>query len=601
MSQHWLPSLWRILTPAQRRWVALAQFASLLMAFSTVAGIASISPFFAVLSDPNIIDRSAPLSWLYSHFAFHSKHFFVVALGVAFIVMAFISNLINMLGSYLLTRIALTIGDDLKALLYKEYLHRALLYHVGRNSTSLLTNVVYEATRGPIVMLQCFFRVVTAAFTAGLIVVSILFVNPPVAGAVIAILGGGYTLVYLAIRQRILRSARHERQLISDQMKLVAETFGAIKEVILLRKQQYFERRFQTSCRSLSRLAAYNDAVTNSPKQVMECVAVGTLVAACLVLNDSDNGGGKWLAQLTFLGFAIYRLLPALQQAFTSIVKLRAAKAAFEMIAPDLLRGRSAHSQAEPSGVGLARYPHHEIRLTNVYLTYPASKSPALEDVSMCIPAGSVVGIVGANGSGKTTLVDVLAGLLVPSSGTIAIDGVALEKIGYRTWHSLVAYVQQNIALLDSTISENIAFGVDAAEVDIERMHRAAQIARLEAYVAALPNGYDELVGEQGLRLSGGQRQRIGIARALYRDSSVLIMDEATSAQDVVAESEIMDTIDTIRGSRTIFLIAHRQNMLKKCDWIVHLDGGRLCSIEKVTAAASSPALSATAGGAFGS
>jgi ATP-binding cassette, subfamily B, bacterial PglK len=196
--------------------------------------------------------------------------------------------------------------------------------------------------------------------------------------------------------------------------------------------------------------------------------------------------------------------------------------------------------------------------------------------VSLRIPAGAAIGFVGANGSGKTTLVDLIAGLLVPGTGQIEVDGIVLDAVTRPAWQSRIAYVPQNIFLLDATIAQNVALSVSAGEIDRERLLAAARLAQLDEFVATLPSGYDHMVGERGRRLSGGQRQRIGIARALYRDASVLIMDEATNALDGLTEQELMATIVRLRGRYTVILIAHRLSTVRACDVIFEFDRGRV-------------------------
>jgi len=196
--------------------------------------------------------------------------------------------------------------------------------------------------------------------------------------------------------------------------------------------------------------------------------------------------------------------------------------------------------------------------------------------VSLVIPAGALVGLVGPNGSGKTTLVDLIGGLLMPQSGHIEIDGVRLERVNCPSWQSTIAYVPQQVFLFDATLAENIACGVPAAAIDHARLDTAVRLARLSECVARLPNGYQEIVGERGCRLSGGQRQRLAIARALYREASLLILDEVTSSLDSATESEIVETLHALRPDKTVLVIAHRAGALRRCDLVFELRSGKL-------------------------
>jgi ABC-type bacteriocin/lantibiotic exporter with double-glycine peptidase domain len=313
----------------------------------------------------------------------------------------------------------------------------------------------------------------------------------------------------------------------------------------------------------------------------MECVAAVGLVGLALVLGGREDGVGPWLGQLTFLTFAVYRLLPILQQVFAASVNIRADRVGLALIAPDLRRARTAiHrptlSDFTQTDCAWQVRPQREIRLEEVSFRYTPDKPWALRGVSLQIPAGASVGIVGVNGSGKTTLVDVIVGLLAPSEGRVEVDGSALDEANRAAWQSQIAYVPQEMFLLDSTIVQNIALGIPASDIDRHRLLEAVRLAQLDEFIKTLPAGYDQRVGERGIQLSGGQRQRIGIARALYREATVLVFDEATSALDGLTEQELMATLGRLRGRYTTILIAHRMSTVRSCDIIFELENGKI-------------------------
>jgi HlyD family secretion protein len=576
-----LAEFWGILTAPQRRSVLLAQVISFAMALSTVIGIAAIGPFFAVLGDPRLIDRLEPLHWLYALTGFASQHGFVVALGLVFIGVVLLANLINILGSLAMNRLALRIGTELQTTLFAEYLSRPYRFHTDTNSTTLFNNVVHEPARVTYGILQHAFTLVTNLVTAAFIILSILLVKPVIAVVMIVGLGGGYGLIYLTVRHRLLRFGQAQSRFSTEQAQIVNESLGAIKEIILLQVQGFFSDRFERASGSLARAAAHSQFLAQTPRYIMECVAAAGLVGLALVLGVGEGGVGPWLGQLTFLAFAAYRLLPTLQQVFAAIVRIRADRAALALIAPDLRRARRTNHA--PALAGTARgnrewrgRPRLEIRLTDVSFRYAPDRPWALSGVTLRIPARAAVGIVGANGSGKTTLVDLIAGLLVPADGVVAVDGNALDDCNRAAWQSRIAYVPQNIALLDSSIAQNIALGMPDAAIDRARMREAARLAQLEEFISTLPGGYDHRIGERGIGLSGGQRQRIGIARALYREASVLLLDEATNALDGLTEQELMATLERLRGRYTSILIAHRISSVRSCDVIYELENGKL-------------------------
>ena len=570
---------WAILTPKQRRGILTMQIVSMAMAFSTVSGIAAIAPFFAVLGQPDLIDHNALLHWAYALAGFSSKRGFVLALGIAFIGAMLIANLINVLGSLAMSRLALRIGTELQSTLFGEYLSRPFSFHIRANSTTLLNNILHETARATNGVLQNAFLLVTNLVTASFILLSIMLLKPIVALAMIASLAGGYALIYFVLRKRLLQLGQTQSRSAIEQTQILHESFGAIKEIIVLQAQNFFRGRFERASESFSRAAAHSQVVAQNPRYLMECVAAVGLVGLALVLGGREDGIGPWLGQLTFIAFAAYRLLPTLQQVFAATVHIRADRAALALIAPDLRLARAAihaGTAANLANCAWRKRPQQEIRLEEVSFRYATDKPLALERISLRIPARSAVGIVGVNGSGKTTLVDVIVGLLIPSEGRVEIDGSALDEANRAAWHSQIAYVPQNIFLLDASIAENIALGVPSADIDRDRLSEAVRLAQLDDFLKTLPEGHKHRVGERGIRLSGGQRQRIGIARALYRDAPVLVFDEATSALDGLTEQELMATLGRLRGRYTTILIAHRMATVCSCDIIFELQNGKL-------------------------
>jgi ABC-type bacteriocin/lantibiotic exporter with double-glycine peptidase domain len=572
---------WAILTAKQRRGILTMQIVSMAMAFSTVSGIAAIAPFFAVLGQPELIDHNALLHWAYVHGGFSSKRSFVVALGIAFSAVMLVANLINVLGSLAMSRLALRIGTELQSTLFAEYLSRPYSFHIRANSTMLFNNILYETARATNGILRNAFLLVTNLVTASFIILSIMLLKPMIALAMIGGLAGGYALIYFVLRNRLLKLGHSQSRFGIEQAQILRESLGAIKEIIVLQAQNFFRGRFERASKSYSLAAAHSQVVAQNPRHLMECVAAVGLVGLALVLSGREDGVGPWLGQLTFIAFAAYRLLPILQQVFAASVNIRADRAALSRIAPDLRQARAAIHTTSSAHFARADCawqvrPQREIRLEEVSFRYATDQPWALRGVSLRVPAGAAVGIVGVNGSGKTTLVDVIVGLLVPSEGRVEVDGSTLDESNRAAWQSRIAYVPQDMFLLDSSIAQNIALGVPAADIDRHRLLEAIRLAQLDEFIKTLPAGYDHRVGERGIQLSGGQRQRIGIARALYRSASVLVFDEATNALDGLTEQELMMTLGSLHGRYTTILIAHRMSTVRSCDIIFELENGKI-------------------------
>ncbi len=573
-----LLELWRLLDARQKRGFCVAQILALAMAASTFAGIAAVVPFFAVLGDRRLIARSAPLSWLYQHLGFTDQGKFLAALGAGLVLAILLANAINLAGSLLLNRFAYRIGDHFCVRLFDEYLHRSHQFHLRSNTATLFNNVIWEVMRGTTGMLQSYLLLSTNVATSALIIAAIVIIHPVVGLIAVAVLGGSYGTVYALARQRLLRNGVVESEHTEERTKIANEAFGSIRELIVVSGQAFFRSKFTASCSAISRAALNTNTIAQSPRYILDFLVAVALVCGALLSIDRGTSAGVWLPQLSFLGFATYRLLPALQQIFNGAVKIRGDRAAFNRIAADLHSAISRPEVAQNPGRWQGR-PHSQIELRGVSFQYSADRPPAVRDVHLAIPAGATVGLVGPSGSGKTTLVELILGLLPPTAGEIRVDGMPLNAENSVDWHGTVAYVPQRSFLFDSSLAENVAMATEVERIDPQRLQHALRLAQLEAFVATLPRGAREIVGEHGVRLSGGQRQRLGIARALYRRASVLILDEPTSSLDGLTESEFMTTLEALRGEGcTIIVVAHRPGAVRRCDLICELGEGAVAA-----------------------
>jgi ABC-type multidrug transport system fused ATPase/permease subunit len=572
-----LLQLWRLLDSRQRRGFLLANVLALVMALFTLAGVASVVPFFAVLADRQLIGRNPVLSWLYQHLGFATHHSFVVALGIGLLGVVLLGNAINMVGSLLLNRFAYRVGHQFCVALFDEYLHRSLQFHFASNSATLFNNVIWEVTRGTTGMLQSFLLLVTNIATSALIIASSVIIHPLIALIAGGALCGSYGVVYLLARHRLLRNGLLESRHTEERTKIASEAFGAMREIIVLNGQAFFRQRFSQSNAALVRAALNTNAIAHSPRYILDAIIAMVLVAAALLSIDQGRSEGVWLAQLSFLGFAAYRLLPALQQLFHGAVKIRGDRAAFTRIAADLRACRATRKPLRSKDVyAWQGRPCVRIELKDVQFGYAEDRPLAIRGADFIIPAGATVAFVGPSGSGKTSLAELILGLLAPTAGVIAVDGIPLTANNRADWQSTVAYVPQHAFLFDASLAENVALATEVERIDVDRLSEALRLARLEEFVSTLPRGYLEIVGEHGVRLSGGQRQRVGIARALYRRASLLVLDEPTSALDGLTESEVMETIEGLKGQCTIILIAHHTSTVRRCDIIFELSGGAI-------------------------
>ena len=575
-----LRKLYSLLDSRERRRGALVFLMLLIVAFVEVLGVASVMPFIVVLSNPEVIDTNPHLSWVYGVLGFKSQAGFLYFLGFAFFFVLMTSLTFKALGVWAQLRFSHNRNAAWSSRLVGAYLRQPYEWFLNHHSANLATAVLAEVTQVINGALLPAMQAIAQALVAVFLLVLLFAADPSLALMVGAGFGGGYILIASLLRRRLRRIGNLRRAANQRRFHIVEESFGGIKDVKIFGLEESFIRRFRGPAGTLAQCQISSSIISQLPSFAMQGLLFGGMLLVLLYLMGSHGGLQEALPIVGLYAFAGYRLMPALQNVYQSLSQIRFNEPAIDALAEDLHTLSAPASDRLPGSApaGSNRLGLRDrVELDSITYTYPGAQRAALQELSLVIPAQKIVAFVGSTGSGKTTAADLVLGLLVPTSGTIRVDGKVIGPGNLRAWQRSLGYVPQQIFLSDDTVAANIAFGLPADRIDMLAVERAARIANLHDFVSnELPDGYQTMVGERGVRLSGGQRQRIGIARALYHDPDVLIMDEATSALDNITERAVMEAVHNLGNHKTIILIAHRLSTVRHCDCIFLLEHGRL-------------------------
>lgn len=568
-----LGRLWAHVSTRRRVQFGFLLTLTIAASFAEILSIGAVLPFLGVLTAPEMV------------FAHPMAQPFIVALGLnvpeqlllpltaAFSGAALLSGGMRWLVLWVQTRMGHAIGAEFSVEIYRRTLYQPYSVHLARNSSEVIagmtakTSVLVNNTVLPLL------TIASASLMLIAILVALVLIDPAVAMGAFA----GFGLIYLFVIGLTKRGLMRDSKRISRQstrvIKALQEGLGGIRDVLLDGAQATYCQIYRDADVPLRRAQANVQIISGSPRFGIEALAMILIAWLAYMLAGKPDGVAKALPVLGALALGAQRLLPVLQQIYLSMAAMRGGQASLSD-ALDLLDQPVPGDAGEPLPPPMAF--SREIMLDGVGFGYGKDARSVLAQVDLVIPRGSRVGFIGATGSGKSTLLDLVMGLLEPSEGRLLVDGVEITAKNRRAWQVHIAHVPQTIFLADTTVAENIAFGVPPELIDHDRVREAAARAQIADTIEALPEGYQTITGEGGTRFSGGQRQRIGIARALYKHADVIVLDEATSALDNETERAVMEAIEHLGGDYTILMVAHRLSTLASCDQVVELAQGRI-------------------------
>ena len=571
-----LVDLFRRLSTRRRNQFGIVLCLMFVGAVGELVSIGAVLPFLAVISDPEGAVRQARVQDLLKALGVDTPAQVAVAAAILFAVAALAAAAARLLLVYVSQRFVFGLARDISVAIFSRTLHQPYSYHTGQNSSETLAAInKAQLVAGQILMPLT--QAASASVIAVFILIGLLVIDPLIAlGS-----GLGFAAVYLLVMRTTRAVMVGNGEIIAraqgERLQAANEGIGGIRDVLLDRSQAAFIARFEETEARLGAAQALNNFIAQAPRFVVEGIGLALIAVLTLILTLRDGGFIAALPVLGALALGAQRFVPLMQQAYSGWAATLTGGAMLADIL-DILRLSDAPQFSAPRNG--ERLPfEYDLVFRKVGFSYPQGSRPAVENIDLVIPKGARVGLAGRTGSGKSTLMDLVLGLLSPDRGRILVDGVELTDATRSAWQARIAHVPQSIYLSDASIAENIAFGVPTGEIDRTRVAAAAAQAELSDVIKALPQGYETLVGERGIRLSGGQRQRVGIARALYKRADVLVFDEATSALDTETEAAVMHSIERLGRDLTIFIIAHRLSTLDGCDMVLTLEAGRVQSV----------------------
>ena len=565
-----------LLTTDERKKAVQLLIMIIVMALLDMIGVASILPFMAVLTNPSLIETNMILNFMFRTsglLGVENNQQFLFSLGVLVFATLLISLIFKALTHYVQVQFVHMSGYSIGNRLVIRYLHQPYSWFLTRHSADLGKTILSEVQQIISAGMYPLMELIAKSMVTFAIIALLIVADPQIALIAGFLLGGTYGFIFYFIRPYLNKIGSERLKHNQIRFTAISEAFGAAKEIKVGGLEKTYVGVYSSSAKTFANNEASSKVVALLPRFVLEAIAFGGILLYILYTMGQNETFISALPILSLYVFAGYRLMPALQQIYTSLTRLTFVGPSLDNLYNDIKNLKPLNEDEDQSVLSFNK----SIDLKNIHYNYPNTSRAALKNVSFTIPVKSTVGIIGATGSGKTTVVDIVLGLLEASDGTLEVDGKIITNKNARSWQRSIGYVPQHIYLSDDSVAANIAFGIDPKNINQSAVERAAKIANLHEFIKEeLPQKYQTTIGERGIRLSGGQRQRIGIARALYHGPQVLILDEATSALDNQTEKGVMEAINDLSKNITTIIIAHRLSTVKNCHKIFLLEKGQL-------------------------
>lgn len=572
-----LAGIYAHMSPLRRRDFYLILVLMLLNAVAELGTIGAVLPMLALLADPTGLENQGWATALLDSFGTGNSRQRLIAATAVFSAFAIVAGIVRLQLARKTQDFSFRLAHELMLEVHRRLLLQPYSFHIQRSTSTLLSALEKVEVLVFSVLLPAM-QAATAAFIAAAVIAVLVYIDPFTA-LVAAI---AFSVIYLAVSAAARRPLARNSAVIArgydERLKILQESLGGIRDVIIDQSQAMHTRLFDNESGRMNEARANTTFIASAPRFAIEALGMVIIAGLAFVTSQREGGLAGALPILGAVALGAQRLMPLVQQIYNS---WSTAAGHYSVMGQALELLRLPLPKSSACGRPVRPLPMTDrISVDSVSFGYPTRSRPALHDISFAIPAGSAVALIGETGSGKSTLADLLMGLLQPAAGQILIDGQPLTPENRGEWQRSIAHVPQSIFLADASVSRNIALSMGDEAVDADRVVDAARKAQLHDFISSLPDGYATTVGERGIRLSGGQRQRLGIARAIYKQTPVLVLDEATSALDDQTEGAVIDALVRLGDEgRTIITIAHRLSTISRCDIVVRLRRGRIVKV----------------------
>jgi ABC-type multidrug transport system fused ATPase/permease subunit len=559
------------LLPKHKRVVSILFVLVFASAVFEVLGLALVLPVINIAIHPTIVENNSIVNFVFKALGFVSKRNFSFFLFSIVIVFFLLKNVTLLFVSYYQSYFTSTISGEIGHDLFKRYYKRDVSFFNDVNSFEILRNVTtvpVEFASNILIPLIIFFN---ELFVVLILIVGVAIYNFQIFLLLLITIIPSFYLIFKFTKNKIVESAKKRKD---EYLLLNKRANDAVKgyiDIKLLGKENYFFDEYIATQTKMAKSNATMFSINQTSSKAIEVVSIFSifLVLTIAILNYNTQQG--LLNIMTFFLVASYRLLPSLNKMIISLNNIKGFQYVFE-----ILNVYKNDPKTKEQNQTKQLVFDKKLDISNITFKYPNSEKVILNNLNIEIKKGETIGIIGSSGSGKTTLINIILGFLKAQEGCIKLDDVVIKESNLLACRNIIGYVKQNVFILDGTITENIAVGINSSEINIEKINETIRLTKLQDFVSSLPNGIDTQIGEQGSKLSGGQKQRIAIARALYHNAEILIFDEATSALDNETEREITESIESLVGNKTMIIVAHRYSTLKNCNRVIEMKDGKV-------------------------